>query len=134
MRRGAALVATAIAVVLAVGLVAPAFGGPSLLQRVKKLERRTNATAAVVVHANHRRVRVFNSSVSPSYQGNGVWAGTATCPDGEVTGGGVSSTGARTTTDNIIQSYPTAIGWYAEVHSNLPGPTLLIYAVCTSIR
>lgn len=123
-----------MAVVLALGIAIPAFGGPSVLKRVKKLERRANATARLASHANHRELRVLNSSAPMSYMGNGVWSGTANCVgEGEVTGGGASSSGARYLTDNIIQSYPTNTGWFVELHSGVPNPTLRVYAVCTHV-
>lgn len=108
--------AIGLTVGVCVAAVASADGSPSILSRVKTLERQ-------VKKLEHRkaRTRVFGTSrpLKAFPPNTDYFHREVSCPEGKVaTGGGVQWIGLTTDPrDRIVESYPTSLGWVATTYS-----------------
>jgi hypothetical protein len=121
-----------VAVVLTVVLAAPAFGGPSLLTRVTRLERQVRGLRALAVLDKPEPVRTrIETAVDAYVTASDFGDATATCSSGHVTGGGGDFSPAYGQ-DHIVISRPENDSWHV-VGFRGPDPqpgTLTAYVVC----
>ena len=128
-------VVSLLASVLALSIVVPAFGGPSLPglnKQVKTLKSRVDALAALNLLRND--VTTVESRGVMISRGNGFYSGTASCGIlGKATGGGVTFDSTITGADSVIESGPNgANGWRATVYSP-QGHSATVRVICTDL-
>ena len=132
-----------IAVILAVALTVPAFGGTTLAQQVARLTGQVGSLTGKV-----RSLRGTLSSVSGALSNedtmivtttatsdaSGSAEGTAACPSGWLITGGGAEWNSGIQTDSIYSSVPDSDTWIASGHtSGKAGQQFLVYAVCAKL-
>lgn len=132
-----------VVAVLALTLVSPSDGGPSIHSidrreraHYKQLTNRVNALAALYLNGSQTKLETANMSSVQNSAGSTFYTGTVDCPPGHIATGGGTDWGYESPRGDWLVNYshPTidGEGWEAGLFAGQTTPTVTprIYVVC----